>query len=459
MRRLAFAAVLLIVCTPPALSQTAGRPVSRRVQPLLGVGQLPTPPAPVTADGFFDDQGPVQDIYIDINAKDWQALKDNFLANTYYPADLRWNGQTVRNVGIRSRGTATRSPAKPGLRIDFDRYMTNQTFLGLKSVNVKNNLTDPSSMRERIAMKLFQRMGVQTPREASVRLLVNGVYDGLYTLVESPDKGFLQRTLQQNDGYLYKFDRDVGDAPYYFEYVGADPSAYVPHPWQPETHASDPRPEPIVEMIRTAAEAPDDDAFIRQESEYLDLVAVVRHVAIENYLAEFDGLLGGAGMNNFYLYRLEHSTKHVVIPWDKSETFALGPYFDILFNIENVAEAQQNRLWTRIWRIPALREVYFDTLLQCADSAAEGAVGDERTWMEREADREYAQIRAQVVADPKSPFTEADFEAAASWMRFFSRERPRSVREQVGALREQRTSSGVAGAGVTALGRFEPVPQ
>lgn len=438
-RSLTALSLLIISCSfgvGPAAAQSRG---ATRVapQPLLGIGQnTPTAPTPQTFDGLFDDQNAVQDIRLEINSKDWQALKDNYLANTYYPADFTWNGITVRNIGVRSRGTSTRSPTKPGLRIDFDRYTKSQTFLGLKSLVVRNNLTDPSSIRERIAMQLFQRMGIQTSREAPVRIIVNGVYDGLYSLVESPDKSFLERTLAQNDGYLYKFDRNVGDAPYYFEYVGADPAFYVPHPWQPQTHEDDPQPEPIVEMIRAAADNTSDATFFGQESRFLDLVAVVRHVAIENYLAEFDGFLGGAGMNNFYLYRLENSTSHVIIPWDKSETFALGPGFDILFNIENVPEAQQNRLWARIWRIPDLRAIYFDTLLACADSASELVAGDTRSWMEREIDREYVQIKSQVVADPKSPFTVDDFEAAIEWMRNFARQRPGFVREQVTLKRQ-----------------------
>src|SRR3954471_24680363 len=80
---------------------------------------------------FFDD-AIVRDVYFTINSKDWQTLKDNYLDNTYYPVDFKWNNQGVRNAGIRSRGTGSRSGEKPGLRLDFDRYTTGQTFLGLK---------------------------------------------------------------------------------------------------------------------------------------------------------------------------------------------------------------------------------------------------------------------------------------------------------------------------------------
>ena len=40
---------------------------------------------------------------------------------------MTWNGMTVRDVGIRSRGRGSRSGNKPGLRVDFDRYRHGQT--------------------------------------------------------------------------------------------------------------------------------------------------------------------------------------------------------------------------------------------------------------------------------------------------------------------------------------------
>src|SRR5437764_77365 len=107
---------------------------------------------------FFNDTV-LQEVRLDINAKDWQSLKDNYLSNAYYPCDFHWNSQVVRNIGIRSRGTASRSDVKPGLRVDFNRYASDQTFLGLTSFVLRNNTTDRTGMHERISMLMFERMG------------------------------------------------------------------------------------------------------------------------------------------------------------------------------------------------------------------------------------------------------------------------------------------------------------
>src|SRR5688572_24722421 len=92
-----------------------------------------------SSDDFFNPNA-LQRIELWLNSSDWEKLKAAFQENTYYPADVTWNGQTVRNVGIRSRGLGSRSGTKPGLRVDFDRYSDKQTFLGLKSF-VLDNLT------------------------------------------------------------------------------------------------------------------------------------------------------------------------------------------------------------------------------------------------------------------------------------------------------------------------------
>src|SRR5262245_30332398 len=72
-------------------------------------------------DGFFDDST-VHSINLEINEKDWQTLRQNYLDNSYYPCNFIYNGTTVRNIGVRSRGTGSRSGTKPGLRVDFDHY-------------------------------------------------------------------------------------------------------------------------------------------------------------------------------------------------------------------------------------------------------------------------------------------------------------------------------------------------
>ncbi|MBI2833799.1 MAG: CotH kinase family protein, partial [Acidobacteria bacterium] len=125
-----------------------------------------------TQNDFFDDTT-LQEVRLVISSRDWQTLRAHADEDTYYPADLTWRGVTVRNAGIRSRGSGTRSDVKPSLKVDINRYRSNQQFLGLKGFILKNMLTDASLLRERLTMKMFARMGIPAPREAHARLYVN----------------------------------------------------------------------------------------------------------------------------------------------------------------------------------------------------------------------------------------------------------------------------------------------
>lgn len=428
--------------TTARVARVAGAALVIAAASVLLRAQTPAPvpvPAALPSDAFFDDRQ-LQSISLTINSRDWQTLRDHYLDNAYYPCDFKWNNQTVRNVGIRSRGTGSRNPTKPGLRVDFDRYTGGQTFLGLKSFILRNQTQDGSNMHERIAMQLFARLGVKAPREAFARLYVNNAYWGLYTIVESVDKTFLRNSFGEDQGHLYKYDYNVDDLPWYFEDRGLEPSAYVPHPFKPETHEDDPVPERIVELVRIVNN--DSDAVWRTTiAPYIDWENFLRHIAIENVVADQDGFNGEYGVNNFYWYRLVNQRTFVWIPWDKSEAFKNGATQTIFHNFLDGVPSKRNRLSLRAMTSPDLQAKYLDLLIEAARSLNEVDPTDPletRGWMEREIDREHALIRESVYADPQKPFTNEQFEAEVEALRDFARNRAAFVLDAVAAFRKTR---------------------
>jgi spore coat protein CotH len=390
-----------------------------------------TSPAPrLTPDDLFDPNT-VQDIQLTVNTRDWAELKERYRENVYYQADLRWRGEVVRNVGIRSRGRGSRSETKPGLRVDFNRYVTGQQLLGLKSVVLDNLTQDPSMLKERVVMRFFTEMGMPAPRVAHVRLFVNNSFAGLYTVVESIDKDFLARTLNENDGYLYEFKHTD---PYGFEYLGSELEKYAEF-FEPKTHENDSMASlyrPIKELAWTVSESPD-SMFVSAMTEYLDLPTFFRYAAVENFLADRDGLLGDWGMNNFYLYRFEGKNVSQLLPWDKDSSFWAVDY-GIWTNME------ANALARRALKEPPLQRVYLETLRRCAElalrppepapSVARRRLQEETPppgWLEREVTFIYSQIREIAAADEAKPFSTERFEDESAKVLEFSRARARYV--------------------------------
>ena len=388
-------------------------------------------------DSLFDDSV-LHEVRLVVEAKHWETLLGNYLSNDYYQAQLTWNDTVVRNVGIRSRGNGSRSGAKPGLRVDFDRYADGQTFLGLTGLVLRNNTQDASNMREQLSMALFRRLGLPAPREAFTRLFVNDEYVGLYTLVEEVNREFLTRTFGESDGYLYEYEYDPRDQPYYFEHRGGEPDRYVPKPFAPETHEKSPQAEVIEQMVR-AIDQTGADGFRSAVPQFVDLPAFIRHVAIEAFLSDQDGVVGNWGMNNFYLYRPASSTRFTFIVWDKSQAFEDGPTRSIWHNLVAVPPKTRNRLMGRAIEYPDLRRHYLDMLAEASRSASQVPLwrvpGDDRGWLERNVDRLHAVIADAVRADTKRPYSTDQFETAVEALRRFARQRPAFIDREVAAAR------------------------
>ena len=388
---------------------------------------LPAPAFAQTSGDFFDSSV-LHEIRLNIRAADWQYLKEHPWDDTHYVCDFHWIFQgkdfLAEQVSIRSRGRGSRSSVKPGLLVEFDRY-TDKGFLGLSRLVLRNNTQDPSMLHERTAMAFMNLMGVPAPRVTHTRLYINGEYAGLYSAAEAIDPVFLQRAFGESSGYLYEYEWAFG---WHFEYLGADPARYSPVPFKRKNHENDPAPSLLEVMVR-AINLTADPFFQSEVSQYVDLKKFMAYVAIENFLAEEDGVLGDYGLNNFYLYRFQNSISSQLIPWDKSNTFAyLG--WPVFWHIDGSV------LSRRAFDIPELRQVYIDTLRRCAELA-----GGPGGWLEQETTKEYYQIRDAAIQDPFKQCPDAGvigscsnekFEEGVASVIFFARYRAADILQQLG---------------------------
>jgi hypothetical protein len=372
-----------------------------------------TPVLAQTADDLFARQD-LQRIDLFVHSSDWAKLRAEFQTNTYYPADFTWNGQTVRNVGIRSRGRGSRSGNKPGLRVDFDRYTTGGRFLGLKSLVLDNLTQDQSGIHETVAMAFYARLGIPASRELHARLYVNNEYAGLYAVVESVDKELLARVFgaigddTQNDGWLYEFKWQDN---WFFTYFGGDLREYMLR-FEATTHESKSDEEkyrPIENLIRLANTTPT-DRFAAEVGAKLDLAQVTRFIAAQVFLAETDGFLGGFGINNLYLYRLENSDVHVFIAWDADNTFYHPEY-------PTNSGMNDNILMRALIAMPEYQGLFWEEMRRNVQMAEEG------DWLHNEITRNLQRIDTAMKEDPVKPYGNGAYEAKAGEMLNFARTR------------------------------------
>jgi spore coat protein CotH len=402
----------------------------------VSLAMLHAPPAAAQSSDDLFDPNTLQELRLTINTRDLRDLRAKSENNTYYTADLQWRNIRVRNAGVRSRGNASRNGIKLGLRVDLDRYVTGQKFLGLKSFILKNLWQDGSMMHERLAMSFFARMGQAASRESFCRLYINNEFQGLYVIVESVDNTYLTRTIGENKGYLYSYQ--IQDT-FWGEYLGDDLEPYKIR-FEAQSHEKEGDSKlyvPIHDWLREVNE-PDDAVWRERVEQYVDLRQFVTQVAIEMFLAENDGLLGAYGMNNFFLYRFADTNRHRFFPWDKDNAFLVTDYSIFQRTDENV-------LFRRAFAYQDLRELYFEVLESAARSAAEDTelldpsgkvtvIG----WLEAQVGRLAEQVAATVEQDSRKPFSTEAFYESVEILKQFAQQRSKFVLDQVADARKRR---------------------
>lgn len=373
-----------------------------------------------TAVDVFDSTK-LRDVQLLMNSRDLTQLRAGYLTNTYYPADLIWNGVRVRNVAVRNRGAGSRNPTKPGLRLDFNRYTRGQQFAGYNSLILDNQWQDPSFIREVLTMSAFRQMGQAAPRQVFVRLFINREFQGLYTLGEEVDPAFVQRSINESSGYLYEFHFAF---PFFTQYLGdaLDPYKVLFEPRNHELETDEMLYGPIRDLFKEINE-PDDAVWRERVEARLDLAQFMTHVAIQNFLTENDGIMGYAGVNNFYLYRLANSTQHRIFPWDEDNAFT--------FIASSIVRQPENPvvLFERAFAQPDLRSLFLDVAEQCAHTLTESG------WLSDELERLVALITPSVLEDTHKQFSNERYFEDLDFIRTFAATRTQTTLDEIQTLR------------------------
>ena len=309
--------------------------------------------------------------------------------------------------------------------MDFNRYVTGRTFLGLTAVNLNNMTQDPTAVREVMAMKFYRMMGLPAPRISLAAVYINNEYAGVYAIVEEINEVSVSRLFGENTGYLFEYKWQFA---WGFEYLGSDLAAYAPL-YEPKTHTTESQGAlygPVEAMIRTINSASDEE-FVPAVSQYLDLSIFMRMAAVQAYLAEPDGLLGNWGLNNNFLYRFNGRTLSQFIAWDASSAFYVSTYpFDVGLT--------DRVLMQRAMAVPDLRAIFFSTILEAAAWADHADEPGQPGWLESELTRFQNLNRSAVLADTQKPWSNDEYDVASADILSFARTRSPLARQVVARM-------------------------
>ncbi|MGN7476936.1 CotH kinase family protein [Solibacillus silvestris] len=260
---------------------------------------------------FMEDEIGV--IEIEVSDSNWNKILDDPTAEEYVEASVTVNGETYNNVGIRAKGNSSLSSVansdseRYSLKVDFAQYDSNQTFYGLEKVNLNNNFSDTTQMKEFVSYELMEQMGIAAPAHSYVKVMVNGEYYGLMLAVEEIGDAFAKTNYGSTEGYIFKPEGNGSD----LAYVSDDTEDYAGI--FDEVKMNEKTAEKnsnIVNMMKEISEG---------DTSSIDTDQIARYFALNTALVSMDSYQGSF-KHNYYLYE-DGDGVFSVIPWDYNMSF------------------------------------------------------------------------------------------------------------------------------------------
>ena len=236
----------------------------------------------------------------------------------YVEGTIAIDGQMLASVGVRIKGklgSYRDLDDKSAFKIDFNRLVPGQTFLGLEKLNLNNMVQDYACAHERTAYDLFNAMGVPAPRVGYGWVRVNGADYGLYTLVEVYDDVFLRRHFDDPTGNLYDGDYYLWPDWTYtlIDFVDPQYQYYV------LDEGVDVGMADIVAVVDAVAAVNGTDQFTPVVGALVDLENFTRFWATDAWIGQHDGYVHFT--NNYRVYFDPHDGLADIMPWDPDWAF------------------------------------------------------------------------------------------------------------------------------------------
>ena len=448
-------------------------------------------------DAVFPDDR-VGEVRIVMSDEDWARMRDDPLAKRYAVADFSLDGEELRNVAVRPKGSSSLRTVADlgipqfGLTVDFNLLNVARNFRGLRKIDLNTGFKYHLLLRARLASELFAEMGVPAPRTAFAEVWVNGDRLGVYALVEHVDRTFLRRHFDSADGNLYKpsgaagpldwteaelagHDRrgarpmavnlgggSIGDL---FEAVGQGRDGTAAADFAPDdriaaaglkTNENRPDHAALLRFLEVLNDEPD-SSFPRAIERVLDVDAALRFLAVSAVTVHLDSYLGSA--RNYYLY--ETAGRFTLVPWDMNEafgTFRCGierrRLIDLYVDEPTAAPLAGRPLAARLLRHPPYLDAYRGYVRELLDGPL--APGTAEARIDRLAemlgplleDVQSAERRRLAELDYDLPASTLDAPAAVAELKSFVATRSESVRRQLAGAQPSSSGRG-AGNGAT----------
>ncbi|MDP2305387.1 MAG: CotH kinase family protein [Pseudomonadota bacterium] len=264
----------------------------------------PQQPAPGAGFPFADDQ--VFELELTLPPASADAL---VYEGDYVPATLAFAGyEAETGVRLKGAGTFENLDGKPSLKLNFGAFTPGAKFLGNERLTLNAMKYDRTKMREAVAYRMYERMGVPSPRHGYAHLTINGENYGLYSIVETLDENFLDRAYPDDgNGNLY-------DSTFiYADLTGAGLVNFDLQEGEPAASHTD---------LQALVGALDAGNFWDVFQTRFDVDATLSFLAVDLASPNWDGY--SRNTNNFLVYHATVADRWSIVPWGQDSAFYGG---------------------------------------------------------------------------------------------------------------------------------------
>lgn len=260
---------------------------------------------------------------IEIHSGDWEDFLQTCADGGYAPCTVLINGEAFDNVGVRSKGTSSRTAVteigncRYSLKLEFNRYDNTQSYHGLDQLDLNNLLYDNTMMKDFLTYRLMSELEVAAPLCSYTKVYVNGKSLGLYLAVEAMAESFLKRNYGSDHGKLYTPEANSGNIhpnDVKLQYLGDDPSSYPNIFNNAGTDLTEDDKTRLIQSLKRLSTG-------NKPKSVLDVEAVIRYFAVHSFVNNEEGYTGPK-VGNYSLY--EKDGKLTMLPGDYNLAFGGG---------------------------------------------------------------------------------------------------------------------------------------
>ncbi|WP_435170770.1 CotH kinase family protein [Paenibacillus glycanilyticus] len=342
----------------------------------------------------------VVDVKITIDEDQFQNIIDNASAEEYHAASVDYNGEHFDNVGIRAKGNLSLASVvrmddsdRYSFKISFDEYV-NQTLGGISKINLNNNYSDASYMREFLTYELADQMGLPTPKFSFVNVYVNDKLWGFYLAVEQVGDEYLNRNFGNAYGALYKGVMSTGSDLLWID----DKLDSYPGLTQKSKSSNN---DILIDMLNELNNGTDLEKYINVDD-------ALGYIALNAATNNMDSYIGG-NKQNYYLY--EDDGVFSILPWDYNMAFGGmgmmggGGSSSLLIDEPTQSALADRPLVAKLLAVDEYKEKYHEMLQKIVD----GYLSDSQ--FQARVNELNTMIASYVKADPSSFYTYEEYES------------------------------------------------